>query len=256
MKKTLFLFAVLTLFVIPTAALANTITFTTPTTAANNTPIGPGSNSNPNSSNYQGGSNQFDLDHHRAYTWQLSNVLIPPGQVVTGASITFRNISNWDTNPNMLFVHLLDSARTVATAGDYDGQARSATVNGVTWYTDAAGSPVATIADYFAGNDLALVNSGTADTLLFQQAFNMVGQNNYNSATDFTYNLTSAQLQVLVQYLANGNNLALGFDPDCHFWNNGLVFTVTTGPAVPEPTTMLLLGTGIAGVYLRKRRRN
>ncbi len=232
--------------------MADTFTYYAPTTAGNNTAVSTGSSSNPNSSNYQGGAQQFDLDHHLAYTWQIGNVILPAGQTITGASITFANIANWDANPNMLFVHLLDSARNVATAGSYGGQPRSATVNGVTSYTDAAGAPVTSIADYFAGNDLALVAAGTGDTFLFQEDFNMVGQGGY-VAQNYTYNLTPAQLAILAQYIANGNNLAFGFDPDCHFWNNGIVFTVQTAP-LPEPTTMLLLGSGLVGVYMRKRR--
>ena len=252
MRTPLLLLAAFALLILPTAAMADTITFIAPTTSGNTTPLGPNSSSNPNSPNYQGGINDFDLDHHRAYTWQIGGVIIPSGQVITGASITFANIANWDLNPNMLFVHLLDSARTVASAGTYNGQARSATTNGVTWYTDASGAPVTTISDYFAGSDLALVPTGTGDTFLFQQAFNMVGQGGY-VAQNFTYNLNAAQLAALALYIANGNNIAFGFDPDCHFWNNGITFTIQTAP-VPEPTTMFLLGSGIVGMYLRKRR--
>jgi hypothetical protein len=248
MRKLLVLIATIALFALPVTALADTFTFSTTATAPNNN----GATDNTNESDYQGGSLQFDLDHHRAYTWQLSGINIPQGQVITGATITFNNIANWDTNSNMLFVHLLDTARTFASSTS----SRSATVNGVTYYEDATGVPVTTISDYFAGDDSALVLAGTGDTLIGSEDFNMVGQNGYMAA-HFTFTFNASQLAALAAYIANGNNLAFGFDPDCHYWNNGIVFKIYTGPqTIPEPASLALLGTGLVstGFYLRKRR--
>jgi PEP-CTERM motif-containing protein len=222
LKRILLLLAAIIVVAAPITTFADTFTFEAPPTA-------------PNEGN--GGPRQFDLDHHRAYTWRIDNVNLA-GKTITGATLTFKNISNWDTNPNMLFVHLLDSAKNA----------------GISSFIDASGSPVPSsqIADNFAGSLFSsnpLVNAGTASVLLASRSFTTV-------ATTFTITFTASQLQALNSYFQNGNNVAFGIDPDCHFWNNGIVFKFTTEPsAVPEPMTLALLGTGIAGFYLKRRRR-
>jgi len=182
--KNLLMIAALSLLILPSVAVADTITFTIPTTAANTN----GSTDNTNETDYAGGTAQFDLDHHNAYTWRLSSVAVPAGHTITGATLTFRNIANWDTNANTLFVHMLDNSRTFTSASGN----RSATVSNVTSIVDATGSPVPVgqIQDYFAGDDSALVAAGTGDTFLFSRSFNMVGQAGY-IASNFTHTFTA-----------------------------------------------------------------
>ena len=81
-----------------------------------------------------------------------------------------------------------------------------------------------------------------------------------NGGYNYTYTFTAAQLTALGTYITNGGDIALAFDPDCHFFNDGVSFQIVTSgvgitaSAVPEPASLLLLGAGlvVAGRYRRR----
>jgi hypothetical protein len=118
----------------------------------------------------------------------------------------------------LLFVHLLDTARNAGAAS----------------FVDASGAPVPDnqIIDNFGGNlfnSNPLIASGTGNTFLFAQSFT-------TTPTTFVYNFTADQLQILSAYFLSGNNIAFGLDPDCHFWNNGIKFEITTCDFILTPS--------------------
>jgi hypothetical protein len=85
---------------------------------------------------------------------------------------------------------------------------------------------------------------------------------------DYRYYFTTgagSQLEALKAYIGPALNpnrdVTLAFDPDCHFFNDGVNFTIVTSPnaggaaAVPEPASLMLLGTGMLFTAARYRRR-
>ena len=60
-----------------------------------------------------------DLDHHSAYTWRIGGVDLT-GLTITGATLEFDNIKNWNSGDNRLHMHLLDTARKGGVASFYD----------------------------------------------------------------------------------------------------------------------------------------
>ncbi|MGI9115563.1 MAG: hypothetical protein ACR2FX_11140 [Chthoniobacterales bacterium] len=182
----------------------------------------------------------YDLDHHMVYTWRLDNLTVDPN-TIAGASLTFNNIRNWDSSTNVLHLHLLDTA----------------VYSGVHSFEDVDQTqvPVVDLTDDFANTRYHnstgwLVANGTRDTLLGNPSFG-------TSGTNYTINFTSAELAALQSYIASGHDLAFGMDPDCHFYNNGITFSIDSSP-VPEmsatlPIIALLAAAGM--VELRRRRR-
>ena len=232
-----------------------------------------------------------NMTHQNAYVWNLNNVntQVQSGATLTSAVLTFFNFANWTTaalDPyNVLWVDLFNSAAagrngnnqvssitdntnggTLGKTDVLDGfrytggtnvSALSA-VNGTGVYLGsstntalAAGTPV-------NGYDPA----GTADALGNNQP--LTGGTGAFSTTAVTWTLTitdTGMLAALANYINQGGDIALGLDSDCHFSDTSIQFQIfgnqpTGGGAatVPEPATLMLVGSGIAAAYRRRRK--
>jgi hypothetical protein len=173
--------------------------------------------------------NLGNLDHHMAVTWGMSWE-VPQGQMITGAQLKISNIYDWRVeNNDALFIHLLNNP-----------------ANGVTFFADNTNDNV--VSDFFSGQGVLLD--------VWSDPFGGSARN-----FDYVFNFTPDQLVTLANYLNDGGNFGLGFDPDCHYYNSGASFVITTSGIpdtqtnVPDASaTVMLFGLGLGGLaYFRRK---
>ncbi|MBN1687657.1 MAG: PEP-CTERM sorting domain-containing protein [Candidatus Omnitrophica bacterium] len=177
---------------------------------------------------YPDPANMNNFTHQEYYTWGI-NWMPEAGEVIVSAQLFIDDINNWAVEANdQLTIHLLDQADL-----------------GVTIFNDNQGGGDNILG--LPGNKILLdTYTDPAD------APNTPGSNNFTNSEDYYYNFTESDISTLASYLDGG--FGFGFDPDCHYWNRGVSFTVETGRyVIPEPTTLLLFGMGLLGFAFRRR---
>lgn len=220
----------------------------------------------------------FDLDHHYAYTWGITNTISSTGQTtysnlknqltlgsgwyIESATITFKDIWDWVVEPNdRLWVNLLDTDYTTSHSG-------KDLKKGVTSIMDNADDIESTSpgSNYFNNQGTAL-SSWTASNGTSGTGGYWTDPNGGNEAkkTNVTFTFNASQLSALASYISNGGatssstgyaDFGFGFDPDCHYYNTGIEFKVVTKRYyVPETaSTLSLAAFGVLGaVGLRRK---
>jgi hypothetical protein len=219
-----------------------------------------------------------NMTHQSAYTWQLEGINLG-GSTITSAVLTFNGFFNWtsaSSDPyNILWVDLLDTSTHTG----------NGTIASMTDDTNSGTLGISDVLDGFrfsGGTNLSVVGSGllvsssTAKTYFGSSANSAdASVTGYNAApgtlgnnggafgtTPTTWSITvtnSTVLTALANYIANGSNIALGLDSDCHFGDTSITLDIYGTPpvgtsAVPEPGTMLLVGSGLFAAYRRRRK--
>ena len=183
-----------------------------------------------------------DLDHHYAYEWGIKWT-VPTGETITGATLKFQRIWDWTVEQDRLYINLLDTPSFAFPSGS-NNEWRQVQDN----YNDTL-------------NGNAFQN--VAAKVLLATWHDPNGGNNGANAVNLTYDLSNiagvSYLGTLQSYLSDGK-MAWGLDPDCHYYNDGITFTITTTstsqtPPVPDGgSTMMLLGCALMGLEGCRRR--
>ena len=156
------------------------------------------------------------LSHNTYWTWGIDVSGLPADVEVTSAVLTVTGLYNWNIEPNWFQAYLLnDPVVGVAHYQDVNDDGDSF----ATW----DGTPLYTFSDFDG--------PATTDTI--------------------EYVFSADEIDTLLQYASDGV-VGFGFDPDCHFYLEDVSFTVDI-PPVPEPTSLVLLGLGVAGAMLRRK---
>lgn len=210
-----------------------------------------------------------DLDHTKAYLWAFK-WQPAANEVITGASLTFSNIYNNDNLANWLGVWLIADKPTTGGTTGWSGWS-SDTFSGLTLdtavYQKGDNQNVAKPFDAVANKALLGAYSDTKpgstvkETVVFD--FASPALKSYSTPTWGWAIYDDAPLQTslideLTTWSADGT-WALGIDPDCHFYNDGVTLTIMTKqipsspPPVPEPMCIVLGALGLASVMGLRR---
>jgi hypothetical protein len=164
--------------------------------------------------NYEFSLNPGDLNLSHDYAYSWGiSLSLQPDESITGVSLTFNNLNNWGADPNFLYINLLESAPL-----------------GIKKLKDKKDG------NYFEKKGLLL------DEYIDSSP----------SAEDYIYFFTEEEILALNKALNDGV-FGFGLDPDCQYNENGATAKILTTQSIPEPGTLVLLGSGLAGLAFFRR---
>jgi len=182
----------------------------------------------------------YDLAHANYYTWGIDWDL-PTGETISSATLTFNNIWDWTEESDRLSTHLLNNVM------DPNGNLAP------NWRTTSTGSYYYQTITLVGTDNSAATDQFQGQGVLLGRWDDPNGGHNGANAVNLSYAISPDNFS----WLSDGN-FGFGIDPDCHYYNSGIQFTITTRPnsvpAVPVPGAVLLgaMGLGLVG-FVKKR---
>jgi len=185
--------------------------------------------------------NLDNLYHPSCYSWTIdlsSKGFDPTKENIVSATVNFHQINNWQAETNFLYVALMDP-----TASDLPG---------VNTYSDVVSGMADDWTAKDAGNHWKLLPASFTNRLDVGSYSDTDGH--YGDAppySDVPIGFSAGALTSLNTF-ASDKFIAIGFDPDCHYYNSGIDLTIATtnreNAPVPEPMSIMLGVLGLASV--------